>query len=99
MARVMLDPTAELNLGKEPLANALVCHRVVAGGSGFFERVGGQGEQNFAREGVVLGMEGRQGRRNIERIGVTGDSLQGDADRVEAVLATWAPLRRHGASR
>ena len=51
-------PSAECALGQEPLADPLQGQRLFRAGPAPVQRVGGQAEEDLAREGVVAGCKG-----------------------------------------
>jgi hypothetical protein len=71
---------------------------MAAAGVGLVEGVGRETQKHFAGERVVLRMQGREGGSNVEGVGRTGDTVEGDADRIESILGARA-LPRHGRDR
>ena len=62
----------ECALGQEPFQHPFQGHRICPAGPGPVEGVDGQAEEDLARKGVVLGMQGRQLAEEIEYADVVG---------------------------
>lgn len=95
VALMVLAPPPERGLGKVPLANVLVIDGVIPGGPLFLDRISGELEEHFTREGVVPRVKLPKVGHESPEIPAGRHPAESDLDRFPTLVVTRS-LSGHG---